>query len=57
MAAEIDPFGVRGQRKRGGTAMVLALLLGCTASRPAATTAPAPEHSRGLNTWANGAVF
>jgi alpha-amylase len=57
MAAEIDPFGVRGQRKRGTVAVALALLLGCTASRPAATTAPAPERSRSLGTWANGAVF
>ena len=59
MAAEIDPFGSPGQRKHGALTVLLALLtgLGCTASRPAATTAPAPEHSRGLNTWANGAVF
>jgi len=57
MAAEIDPFGVPGQRKGGGIAILLALLLGCTASRPAVTTTPAPEHPRSLGTWANGAVF
>lgn len=59
MAAEIDPFGVPGQRKRGGPAVLLALLIGvgCTASRPSTTTAPAAERSRSLETWANGAVF
>jgi len=59
MAAEIDPFGVPGQRKRGTLVALLALLtgLGCTASRPATSTAPAAERSRSLDTWANGAVF
>ena len=59
MAAEIEPFGVLGQRKHGGVTVLLALLagLGCTASRPAATTTPAAEAPRSLDTWANGAVF
>ena len=59
MAAEIDPFGVPGQRKRGALVALLALLtgLGCTASRPATSTAPASERSRSLDTWANGTVF
>ena len=66
MAAEIEPFGVPGQRKQGrravrrGQATALLVLLaglGCTASRPPAATAPAAERPRTFQSWANGAVF
>ncbi len=65
MAGQIEPFGVRGQRKeehrrlRGGCAIALALVagLGCTASRPPPATTAGAEQPRSFDSWANGAVF
>jgi len=59
MAAEIEPFGLRGQRKRRGIASLLPLLacFGCTASRPPAAAPAGPEKPRTYDSWANGSIF
>jgi glycosidase len=66
MAAQIEPNGVRRQRKHGVRAarrvvssalLALAAVLGCTASRPPAPTTAGSAQPRTDESWANGAVF